>query len=180
MWLSNGTFGVPNDTSPEITYDLGAEVALDRMKVWNYAEYRPDLRGVGRFDELLGRAVHVADILVAGEDMVFSPLIVGQVFDRLPDLDSIGDDAAELAALAEFDFSQTLDLGGVVARYVKIDIHSNHNGRDFNDPLDDDLLSNFVGLSEVQFFAVPEPATYVWALVIGIVALGVRLRRGRG
>jgi len=153
------------------------------MKVWNYAEYRPDLRNPPapnppRFDELLGRAVNVADILVAGEDMVFRPLILGQVFDRLPDLDAVGDDAAELAALAEFDFSQTLDLGGVVARYVKFDIHSNHNGRDFNDPLDDDLLANFVGLSEVQFFAVPEPSTYLLA-AMALAGVAV-LRRRRG
>jgi hypothetical protein len=35
-----------------------------------------------------------------------------------------------------------------------LDILSNHNGRDFTDPLGDDFLQNFVGLSEVQFFAV--------------------------
>lgn len=170
MWLTNGTLGAPNDTSPEITFDLGAEIALDRIKVWNYSEYRRDLPG--RFDELVGRGVNVADILVAGEDMVFRPLLVGQTFDRVPD---VGDD---LGIFNEFDFSQIVDLGGVVARFVKFDIHSNHNGRDFNDPLDDDFLANFVGLSEVQFFAVPEPSTYLLA-AMALAGIAV-LRRRRG
>jgi hypothetical protein len=51
------------------------------------------------------------------------------------------------------DFSETIDFGDVRARYVKLDILSNHNGRDFTDPAGDDGLQNFVGLSEVQFFA---------------------------
>jgi hypothetical protein len=51
------------------------------------------------------------------------------------------------------DFSETIDFNGAKARYVKLDILSNHNGRDFRDPLGDDLLQNFAGLSEVQFFA---------------------------
>jgi hypothetical protein len=51
------------------------------------------------------------------------------------------------------DFSETIDFGGVTARYVKLDILSNYNGRDFTDPLGDDGLQNLVGLSEVQFFA---------------------------
>jgi hypothetical protein len=51
------------------------------------------------------------------------------------------------------DFSDTIDFGGVTARYVKLDILSNHNGRDFTDPFGDDFLQNFAGLSEVQFFA---------------------------
>jgi hypothetical protein len=170
MWLNQGTFAnVPPeqfDLNPEITFDLGSEVAINRMKVFNYNEYRPDLPL--RTAELLGRGVQLADILVAGEDMVFTPLILGQEFERAPE---VGDTA---------DIGQVVDLGNVVARYVKFDILSNHNGKIFDDPLSDDLLQNFAGLSEVQFFAVPEPATYVWALVIGMIALGSRLRRGRG
>ena len=32
------------------------------------------------------------------------------------------------------DFSDTIDFNGAKARYVKLDILSNYNGRDFTDP----------------------------------------------
>jgi hypothetical protein len=180
MWLNQGTFpNVPPEqfeTNPEITFDLGSEVALGRMKVWNYGEYRDDLRvppaGAPSFEELLGRGIRHADILVAGEDMVFRPLIEGYEFARVPD---VGDLASFLAT----DFGQVVDLGGVVARYVKFDILSNHNGKIFVDPFSDDGFFNFAGLSEVQFFAVPEPSTYLMAVIAALVALGLRRRSAR-
>jgi hypothetical protein len=138
MWLSGGTFGAEIDIEPEITFDLGSEKDIDRMKIWNYNEYRPDLPD--RLEELLGRGVKETDILIAGEDGVFTPLLEGYELERAPE----GGDT--------MDFSETIDFGGVTARYVKLDILSNYNGRDFTDPFGDDLLQNFVGLSEVQFF----------------------------
>jgi hypothetical protein len=140
MWLSRGTFGAEIDVDPEITFDLGSVKDIDRMKIWNYNEYRPDLPD--RLEELLGRGVKETDILIAGEDGVFTTLLSGHELERAPE----GGDT--------LDFSETIDFGGVKARYVKLDILSNHNGRDFTDPLGDDFLQNFVGLSEVQFFAV--------------------------
>jgi hypothetical protein len=140
MWLSAGTFGAEIDVEPEITFDLGSVKDIDRMKIWNYNEYRPDLPD--RLEELLGRGVKETDILIAGEDGVFTTLISGYELARAPEA---GD---------TMDFSDTIDFGGVTARYVKLDILSNHNGRDFTDPFGDDFLQNFAGLSEVQFFAV--------------------------
>jgi hypothetical protein len=139
MWLSAGTLGAEIDVEPEITFDLGSEKDVDRMKIWNYAEYRPDLPD--RLEELLGRGVKDMDILIAGEDGVFTTLLSGYELARAPEA---GD---------TMDFSDTIDFGGVTARYVKLDILSNHNGRDFTDPFGDDFLQNFAGLSEVQFFA---------------------------
>jgi hypothetical protein len=109
------------------------------MKIWNYNEYRPDLPE--RLEELLGRGVKEMDILIAGEDGVFTTLLSGYELERAPEA---GD---------TLDFSDTIDFGGIQARYVKLDILSNHNGRDFTDPFGDDGLQNFAGLSEVQFFA---------------------------
>jgi hypothetical protein len=139
MWLSGGTFGAEIDVEPEITFDLGSVKEIDRMKIWNYNEYRPDLPD--RLEELLGRGVKETDILIAGEDGVFTMLMQGLELKRAPEE---GD---------TLDFSETIDFNGARARYVKLDILSNHNGRDFRDPSGDDLLQNFAGLSEVQFFA---------------------------
>ncbi|RIK76533.1 MAG: hypothetical protein DCC68_19155 [Planctomycetota bacterium] len=143
MWLTNGSGVAPTDTSPEITFDLGAVYALEEMKVWNYNEYRPDLPT--RILELLGRGVNRADILIAGADQVFTPFITNHQFPVVTD------------ATTATDFSHTIDFGGVQARYIKFDIHSNHNGKDFNNPLSNDNLGNFVGLSEVQFFKTADP-----------------------
>ncbi len=128
MWLNNGIFAAPNDLAPEITFDLGSVQLLDHMKVWNYNEFL-----AGR-PELLSRGVSSADILIAGEDQVFSVLIANQDFDKAP-----GDSTTA--------FGQTIDLTGVTARYIKFDIHGNHAGGD----------NNFVGLSEVQFFKPADP-----------------------
>ena len=125
MWLNQGSFGgAPADLDPEITFDLGSVRKVDHIKVWNYNEELPNR------PELLSRGVSSADILVAGEDQNFSVLIANQPFDK--------------GSGAQTDFSQTIDLGQVDARYIKFDIHGNFPGGD----------NDFVGLSEVQFFAV--------------------------
>lgn len=152
MWLNQGTFGGDpsiHDLAPEITFDLGSVQKIATMKIWNYNETVP-----GREDELLGRGVAMTDVLVAGEDQVFFPLYTFLEIDR-----ANGDSTV--------DFSQSFDMGGVMARYVKLDILSNHGGD-----------NNFVGLSEVQFFGVPEPSTYALAAV-GLATLAFARRRRR-
>ncbi len=146
MWLNTGTFAAPNDLEPEITFDLGSVQTLASMKVWNYNETLPNRA------ELLERGVGAADILVAGEDLVFSTLISAQPFDIAPGLDDV-------------DFGQVIDLDGANARYVKLDILNNHGGD-----------NDFIGLSEVQFMAVPEPSSCL-ALFLGIAVLSVSRRR---
>jgi hypothetical protein len=151
MWLNQGTFAnVPAeefDTDPYIVFDVGSEKSLDRMVVWNYNEFIPN--GAG----LLNRGIKTADILVAGEDGVFTPFIVGQELTIAPGTDDV-------------DFSQAIDLAGTTARYIKLDNLVNYGDVD-----------NFVGLSEVQFYAVPEP-TSIALLAIAFGALGV-VRRFR-
>jgi hypothetical protein len=148
MWLNTGTFTEPNDLEPEITFDLGSVQPLASMKVWNYNESLPNR------PELLGRGVATADILVAGEDLTFSTLIPNQAIDIAPGVE-------------DADFGQVIDLLGQDARYVKLDISANHGGD-----------ADFVGLSEVQFFAVPEP-TGGLALLLGVGMLVCSLRRQR-
>ena len=133
MWLSNGTFAEPFDTEPEVVFDLGEVKEIDSVKIWNYNELCCD-----RDDELLGRGVKEFDILIAGEDGEFALL-----------LDELELDRAQ--GETDVDFSESIDLFGVPARFIKFDIRSNHNGLNF-DVGGDDGLANFAGLSEVQFF----------------------------
>jgi len=126
MWLNNGIFAAPNDLNPHITFDLGAVAPLRWLKVWNYNEDLP-----GR-PELLARGVASGDILVGTTSGVLTNLVTGQTFNKGPG--------------TQTDFSQTIDLGGVNARYVKLDKLTNFPGGDLR----------FVGLSEVQIFRDPD------------------------
>jgi hypothetical protein len=167
MWLSQGTFNsageleVP-DTSPEVTFDMGSVVDLHRMKVYNYNEYN---EGHALEAQLLGRGVASMDVMVAGDDLNFTTLIAGLPVDVAP---TAGD---------TIDIGQIVDLGGTSARYVKFVVLSNHNGRDFTDPLGDDTFDNFAGLSEVRFYAVPEPASAALAAMCLIAVAGFGRRR---
>jgi len=129
MWMTTGTFfGLPPDLDPEITFDLGQTLSVDSMRVWNYNHV-----DVG--DCCLNQGVALADIWIAGEDGNFSLLIDNQVFDKAPG--------------TETDFSQEIDLNGASARYIKIDVDTSDGVANHGNAL------NFVGLSEVQFYAQP-------------------------
>ena len=73
------------------------------------------------------------DILIAGADGVFSSLIENQAFDEAP-------------GAGDIDFRQTIDLTGVKAQFIKLDISGNLGGD-----------NDFVGLSEVQFEGTLSP-----------------------
>jgi hypothetical protein len=154
MWLNQGTFGnVPEDQfdlDPEITFDLGSEQSIATMKIWNYNETLPGLE-----DQLLGRGIALTHVLYAREDGIFETLYEFLEVDRANGSSTV-------------DYSQSIDMQGVVARYVKFDIVSNHGGD-----------ANFVGLSEVQFFGVPEPSTYAMAVMGGLALVGAARRRRR-
>jgi hypothetical protein len=122
MWLTSTPTPPAGDfTNAFVTFDLGAVRTLDRMKVWNYNE------AVSGVNVLTRRGVQTANISVAGEDLVFTTNIFNQSFVRAPGIFT--------------NFGQTISMGGVAARYVRINVLTNYGEGD-----------NRVGLSEVQFF----------------------------
>ena len=131
MWLSHGNFfAVEPDLDPEIRFDLGSEQTIETMRVWNFNH-------VDAGPCCLNRGLANADVWVAGEDEVFELLIDNQSFTQASGL--------------EDDFSQDIDLGGIQARHIRIDVDTTNGVANHGDPL------QFVGLSEVQFL-VQEPA----------------------
>jgi hypothetical protein len=129
MWHSQGTlFANPPDNNPEITFDLGAERTIEAMRVWNY-------NAVDSPACCLDRGIRLADVLVAGDDGVFTTRINDQLFNKAP-----GDASS---------FAQQIDLDSVPARHVKIDVDTTNGVANYGAPF------GFVGLSEVQFLAYP-------------------------
>jgi hypothetical protein len=104
-----------------VVFDLGATYTLNKLKVWNYNEQASGANILTR------RGVASADILVAGEDEVFTTAKAAQAFTRAPGVFT--------------NFFDLIDMGGVQARYVRINVLTNFGG------------DNRVGLSEVQFIA---------------------------
>lgn len=153
MWLNagNGCCGDaadPLQPGAEVTFDLGSVVKLDRMKIWNYNETLPDRT------DLLGRGARIADVSVSDDGSSFSLLLEDLELTMAP-------------GTTDVDFGQIVDLQGTEAQYVKLTLKDNFDIGD----------NDFIGLSEVQFYQVPEPNS-VLLLMIGCLAL-LRDRRRR-
>ncbi len=125
MWLSfpvaAGSF-----TNAFITFDLGSVQPIHQMKVWNYNE-----GGVNT-----GRGLQRADIQVAGEDLVFTTQLANQNFTKAP------------GTFAN-NFAQSINMTGVLARYVRINVLTNYGG----------ASDGRVGLSKVRFINTNVPPT---------------------
>lgn len=102
-------------------------------------------------DDLLNRGVQQADFLISDDGLTFTPLALDVAIARAP-----GDDTTE--------YAQTIDFGGAQARFVQIAVDSNYGD------------AGFTGLSEVQFYAVPEPASFI-LLTSGLASLLIFRRR---
>ena len=151
MWLNagNACCGDPADPlqpGAEIAFNLGSVVSLDHMKVWNYNETLPG-RG-----ELLGRGAQLADVSISSDGVAFVLLLEDLTLDIAPGAEDV-------------DFGQVIDLFGVEAQYVKLSLKDNFDNGD----------NDFIGLSEVQFFQVPEPTSGL-LLLVGLLPL-LRFRK---
>ena len=149
MWLSN-----TGDVTPWIRFDLGADRPLGSMRVWNYNELNLSRRSIKTADIKYAVDGQVGD-LGDPNDPGWTLLSADVPFTRADEL--LGYEAVD-----EFFFGQA----GAMARYVLIDVKSN-----FGD-------TAHTGLSEVQFFGVPEPGTYVLMGLGALVLVPLLRRRG--
>ncbi|MBN2022335.1 MAG: hypothetical protein JW809_06030 [Pirellulales bacterium] len=123
MWLNNGTFAAPNDLDPWILFDLGEARPLAKMVVYNYNENYP------YWDppmDLTNRGSGEIEVFTSTDGVTFTSLGTYQLSQATGDGANPG---------------QVVNLGGVVAQYVKLDILSGLGGD-----------NNFVGLNEVDFY----------------------------
>ncbi|MBN2022336.1 MAG: discoidin domain-containing protein [Pirellulales bacterium] len=150
MWLNNGTFAEPNDLDPWITFDLGEEQPLAKMVLYNYNESYPD------WGSFVVRGVKEVEILASTDGVTFTSVGIHEFDPATGDGNNPG---------------QAVDLGGLVARYVKLDVLSRHG----------DAAGDFylVGLNEVDFYAVPEPSAALLAALGGLSMVAIWRRRQR-
>ncbi len=144
MWLSNGIGfrpNVENDGDPYIVFDLGEPGDLCKIRIWNYNEVNLTGRGV--------KQVLITGSADGKEDSFTIPVGTFNIDQAI---------SGTIGPSTEPDFPQTLNVNAAGVRFVKFDILSNHNGVTF--PTSDGGNDNaFVGLSEVQFFAITKNTT---------------------
>ncbi len=147
-WLSQKTT-VANQW---VAFDLGQAYDLASMRVWNYNQSSWQLRSVQTARIYYSTAAN-PDEAAPGTWTQLVGAGAGGVFTF-----------AQATGQPNYDSVTDVSFGGASVRHVLIDIQSSY-GTD----------ADGVGLSEVQFFSVPEPATLA-TLALGALAL---LRRRR-
>lgn len=146
-WMTDD---VPSDDpDPWIALDFSEVVPLGEMKVWNFnAESGRTNRGVGLADIYVSTRDDVGIHNEVGDDPDFSDNAVWTLLKQAQAFSEAPGDSG-------YNIPDELDLGGIEARWLALDITENLGGA-------------FVGLSEIQVFEdrIPEPAT------VGLLALG--------
>ncbi len=157
-WMSSHSFFGGVDPDPWFKVDLGAIHAVAGVRVFNYSEY---------FSETVdapGAGVRHVDIAISDDDVNYT--VVASNFEIAK---------AVVPAAGYHDvgtyYSVSDITGGAFTqasfRYLRLDILSNWNG--------DNVA---YGLAELQFEAVPEPATGL-LVMLAVVGLAASLSRKR-
>ena len=149
--LNNWQTGAPVTIANQwITFDLGAEYDLASVSIWNFNR---DAGEQGGSDDYTNLGIKQMDVLVSSDNTNWTTALTDQTLTEASGLSTY---AGEVV---------TLSVTGV--RYVKFDVDTIFNSSPGGPQ---------VGLSEVRFTAVPEPATMSLLGIGGLLAL-VRRRR---
>ncbi len=157
-WQGNGTFtvdsagaGSANTPGAWFVADLGASFAdLDKMHVWNVREGSVQNRGTKNVDIFYADLPTVNPVTGAAYDFASGGWTSLLSSHDIPQNFTVGPD----------DAHDVIDLGPVTtARYIGIRINTNYNS-DFR-----------VGLAEIQFTTVPEPASALLLAFGGLLCL---------
>jgi len=133
MWMTSATATNSGAfTNAFLTFDLGATYNLNRLKVWNY---NGPTNGTGS-----GAGIHTAAISYSVDNVTYTTNLPSANFNVAP--------------LAFTNFGQNIDMGGVSARYVRINVQSIYAST---------TTSNRVGLAKVQFVDDTVPPTILLA-----------------
>jgi hypothetical protein len=139
-----------NEVLPWIRFDLGSDEFLSKVLVWNYNEANLTTRGV-KTATLKYAPASFAGNLSDPNDPNWITLATGVDFTR-------ADQTSAFQAVDGFYFNDTL-------RYVLLQVTSNYGD------------STFTGLSEVQFFTIPEPSSAALLLLGGLWGMRRNMRR---
>jgi hypothetical protein len=154
MWLGGNIVAWPK----WFRVDLGASYDLENMLVWNYHRVDSDsfsFSGIG---------VNQVDIYYSTNSAANASDFTGLEWSLLGTAGTRTFTEAPETPVA-MTYNDDISLTGVTARVIGLDIKSNHG-----------YPADFAGLSQLQFYEVPEPAT-MSLLAIGGIALIRRRRR---
>lgn len=137
MWTTRGNAAAPTDTNPYITYDLGATINLQTIRIWNYNE--------NTFTKFGAKAIRIS---TSQDNNTFS---------------TVGDIALVQGGSTTAEPAQDFPAVVAATRYVRFQFLTNRDNASFWSSITGNPNSGgvdgryLVGLSEVRFVGSPTP-----------------------
>lgn len=144
VWTSNGNIAAPNDLAPQITYDLGAIYQITKIREWGYNDPTVNL--------LLGTTANIigpnqVEIFTSSDNTTYI---------------SAGTVNFALAPGTAGYTGNEIPVSLPAARYVRLEIKSNHDGALFDGTGSNPGIADgrgLTGLSEVRFEGTSAPSS---------------------
>ena len=154
MWITS--HGTDKVFTGFIKYSFDNSYDFDWMQVWNQNEITPNVGG----DRPTGRGSKNAQIWYS--DAVDAPGTGMTAAGEPDDAGWLGGQAIELSeGPGTGDYTgQTVDLNNFTARHILFEVDTQISAA----PLAGQSNGPFAGLSEIQFYSVPEPASFTMLL----------------